>query len=61
VPDAAEGGVASSVSGASESGVPDVSGTVLSSTAVPDGVCTPDGGACVREAGGAGSGGTVGK
>jgi hypothetical protein len=63
VPDAAEaGGVASSVSGASESGVPEVSGTVLRSAALAEAGCAlSGGGVCVRVAGGAGSGGTVGK
>lgn len=63
MPDAAEaGGVASSVSGASESGVPEVSGTELWSVAVSGVACVSSGGGvCVREAGGAGSGGTVGK
>ncbi len=62
-PDAADaGGAASSVSGASESGVPEVSGTVPISALVPvpDFTSSGDGG-CVRSIGLAGSGGTVGK
>lgn len=64
VAEAAEaGGVASSVSGASESGEPDVSGTSPMGLGVPGFTVglVAAGGACVRSAGFAGSGGTVGK
>lgn len=60
--DAAEvGGAASSFSGANESGVPEVSGTVLMSVDVAGAECATSGGVCVRSIGLAGSGGTVGK
>ena len=59
--DAAEaGGAASSFSGANESGVPEVSGTVLISVAEAGAGCATSG-VCVRSVGLAGSGGTVGK
>lgn len=59
--DAAEaGGAASSFSGANESGVPEVSGTVLMSVEVVDADCATSG-VCVRSVGLAGSGGTWGK
>ncbi len=66
VPDAAEaGGVASSVSGASESGAPEVSGTspVGDALSAPGFTSSDDGddGSCVRSIGLAGMGGTVGK
>lgn len=61
--DAADaGGAASSLSGANESGAPEVSGTspIVEGVAVPDFTVSGDGG-CVRSIGLAGSGGTVGK
>ena len=56
------GGAESSLSGANESGAPEVSGTspIVEGVAVPDFTVSGDGG-CVRSIGLAGSGGTVGK